>query len=140
MPRTLSDDDYARLLDLRTGLRVFLHWSEEQAAIAGLTGAQHQLLLAVRGRRSPPTIGDLAESLMLKQSSATELVDRAERAGLVVRAADPRDGRVVQVRLTARGRRKLEELSRLHLDELHRLARRIGPIIAGLDRPVAAGA
>ena len=135
---TLTDDDYARLLDLRTGLRVFLHWSEEQAADAGLTAAQHQLLLAVRGHPGPPTIGDIAESLLLKQPSATELVDRAERAGLVARSADQADRRVVHVSLTPRGRRKLEALSRLHLDELHRLAQRIGPIIAGLDQPVAA--
>ena len=37
------DADYRRLLDLRTGLRQFLHWSEQQAPAVGITPAQHQL-------------------------------------------------------------------------------------------------
>ena len=45
----LRDADYEDLLALRTGLRRFLRWSEQQAEAAGLTPAQHQLLLAVRG-------------------------------------------------------------------------------------------
>ena len=51
-----SDADYQQLLEFRDGLRRFLHWSETQATAAGLTPAQHQLLLAVRGhggRRRP---------------------------------------------------------------------------------------
>lgn len=43
------DRDYQRLLELRAGLRRFLHWSESQAQAAGTTPAQHQLLLAIRG-------------------------------------------------------------------------------------------
>ena len=41
----LRDADYEDLLALRTGLRRFLRWSEQQAEEAGLTPAQHQLLL-----------------------------------------------------------------------------------------------
>jgi DNA-binding MarR family transcriptional regulator len=129
----LTDADYARLLSLRTGLRVFLRWSEEQAEHAGLTPAQHQLLLAIRGSQDPPTIGQLAELLLLRHHSTSELVDRAADAGLVVRLADADDGRVVRVRLTRRGEGQLEALSVRHLDELGRLARRIGPLIAGLE-------
>ena len=137
-PPTLTDDDYARLLELRTGLRVFLHWSETQAKRAGLTPAQHQLLLAVRGHPQPPTVGELASSLVLRPHSVTELVDRAASAGLVVRIVGSGDGRIVRVRLTSRGASLLESLTTLHLDELDRLARRIGPIIAGLERPAVA--
>ena len=59
MPPKLTDADYQRLLELRSGLRLFLHWSEQQAASADLTPAQHQLLLAIRGHPDPrgPTIG-----------------------------------------------------------------------------------
>jgi len=142
MPRHLhlTDADYARLLSLRTGLRVFLRWSEEEAERAGLTPAQHQLLLAVRGSQDSPTIGQLAELLLLRHHSASELVDRAAAAGLVARLADADDGRVVRVRLTRRGAEQLETLSVRHLDELGRLARRIGPLIAGLDATDAVGA
>jgi hypothetical protein len=63
MTPTPSDDDYQRLLSLRTGLRRFLRWSERQAQAAGLTPTQHQLLLAVRGHADPrgPTVGGGAE-------------------------------------------------------------------------------
>src|SRR6187397_840176 len=86
-----TDADYRRLLSLRDGLRRFQHWSEVQATDAGLTAAQHQLLLAIRGNGSPPSVGDVAAHLLLKHHSAVELVDRAERAGLVRRAPDPAD-------------------------------------------------
>ena len=48
-------------------LRRFLRWSEDQAAAAGLTPAQHQLLVAVKGHSGPeaPAIRDLAEYLLL---------------------------------------------------------------------------
>src|SRR5919108_1411108 len=94
--------DYQALLQLRTGLRRFLRWSERQAAGAGLTPAQHQLLLAIRGHPDPkgPTIGDVARYLLLRHHSAVGLVDRAESAGLVVRGPDPTNHSMVRLRLT----------------------------------------
>ena len=122
--RDLDDAEYARLLAFRTGLRRFLHWSEEQAAAVGLTPAQHQLLLAIRGHADPagPTIGDVATALFLRHHSAVGLVDRAVDAGLVERRADANDHRVVRLRLTPLGARRIRRLSRLHLEELRRIA------------------
>ena len=45
----LDEEQFRELLAFRTALRRFLRWSDEQAAAAGLTGQQHQLLLAIRG-------------------------------------------------------------------------------------------
>jgi DNA-binding MarR family transcriptional regulator len=120
----LSDAEFEQLLALRSGLRRFLHWSEEQARSAGLTPAQHQLLLAVRGHGDPigPTIGEIARYLVLRHHSASELVDRAVAAGLVSRGADAQNGSVVRVTLTEAGRQRLNELSVQHLDELAQLA------------------
>jgi DNA-binding MarR family transcriptional regulator len=86
-------------LALRHGLRRFLRWSEEQAERSGLTAAQHQLLLAIRGQRGrlQPTIGMVAQELLLRHHSAVELVDRAEAMGLVRRRRDPADQRVVRL-------------------------------------------
>jgi DNA-binding MarR family transcriptional regulator len=116
-----KEPDYERLLGLRDGIRRFLHWSEEQARSVGLTAMQHQLLLAVRGHGSPPSIGDVADHLMLRHHSAVELIDRAEQAGLVSRYADGDDHRVVRVRLTAAAAKKLRALSATHAEELRRL-------------------
>ncbi len=120
----LRDSDYERLLQFRAGLRRFLRWSEDQARGAGVTPAQHQLLLAVRGHPDPrgPSIGELAEYLSLRHHSAVGLVDRAAAAGLVARHPDEQQHGTVRVELTAAGEERLEALSALHLDELSRLA------------------
>jgi DNA-binding MarR family transcriptional regulator len=119
-----TDEDYRRLLELRTGLRRFLRWSERRAQEAGLTPSQHQLMLAIRGHADPrgPTVGDVADHLLLRHHSAVGLVDRAEGAGLVARDQDADNLSVVRLRLTDRGARRLEELSELHLEELAHLA------------------
>ncbi|MFA5885172.1 MAG: MarR family transcriptional regulator [Acidimicrobiia bacterium] len=119
----LTDGDYERLLAFRTELRRFLQWSEQQAHREGLTPAQHQLMLAIRGSRHPlgPTIGDVAESLLLRHHSAVGLVDRAAAAGSVERHQDPDDHRIVRLTLTSSAAKTLARLSVRHLEELERL-------------------
>jgi len=135
----LGDADYERLLEFRDGLRRFLRWSEEQSTAVGLTPAQHQLLLAVRGHAGPtaPTVSDVAEHLLLQQHSVVGLVNRAAAAGLLTRASDPDDQRLVRLRLTKLGERRLAQLSALHLEELRRLAPTLRSVGDGLD--VASG-
>ena len=130
----LSDEDYARLLALRTGLRHFQRWSEQQAQTAGVTPAQHQLLLAIRGHpdRRGPTVGEVADYLLLRHHSTVELADRADSAGLVRRNRDPDDRRIVRLQLTDLGAETLEGLSALHLEELQRLGLRLPSIWEGL--------
>ena len=127
--------DYGRLLEVRTGLRQFLHWSDESARQVGLTPSQHQLLLAVKGHDDErgPSIGDIAGYLVLRHHSAVGLVDRAEASGLVVRHPDPEDLRVVRIRLTPKGSRTLDKLTRSHVEEMRRLAPRLRPLWEGLD-------
>ena len=61
----LSRNDFARLLAFRTDLRRFERWSERQARAVGLSPAQHQLMLAVKGHddRRGPTVGEIADYL-----------------------------------------------------------------------------
>ena len=131
----LDDEQYRDLLRFRTALRKFLHWSDQQAAAAGLTAQQHQLLLAIRGHDGPaaPTIGEIADYLLLKHHSLVELVDRAEQGGFVIRVVDGDDRRVVRLRLTRAGMRVLEKLTAAHLQELTRLAPTIERVARGLD-------
>jgi len=125
---TGAQPDYPALLDFRTALRRFNHWSEQQARTVGLTHAQHQLLLAIKGHRGsePPTVGDVADYLMLRHHSAVELVNRAQAGGLVERERDTSDARMVRLRLTAKGEQCLESLTELHVSELQQL----GPLLA----------
>ncbi len=121
---SLAQSDFEHLLELRTGLRRFLHWSEQQAHAAGLTPAKHQLLLAIRGHSDPagPTIGEIADYLVLRHHSAVGLIDRAVNDGLVERNPDPTARSVVRVTLTQAGSDKLEQLSEAHVQELAHLA------------------
>ncbi len=120
----LEQSDFEHLLELRTGLRRFLRWSEEQAKAAGLTAAQHQLLLAIKGHPDPagPTIGEIADYLVLRHHSAVGLIDRAEKDGLVKRTPDPDSRSVVRVTLTPVGMAKLDALAEAHLQEITHLA------------------
>jgi DNA-binding MarR family transcriptional regulator len=130
----LDDEGYVRLLALRTGLRRFLRWSEQQAEDAGLTPAQHQLLLAIRGHPDPrgPTIGEVADYLLLRHHSTVGLVDRADAAELVIRERDADDHRVVRLRLSEAGAECLEALTAPHLQELERLSLDIAAACEGL--------
>ena len=125
-----SDADYQRLLAFRVRLRRFDHWSRGAAEERGLTHAQHQLLLAVRGHPGTrgPTIGEAAEYLLVRHSTLSELVDRAGALGLVARERDDDDHRVIRLRLTEQGRRVLTELTAAHLEELRRLAPLLGEV------------
>jgi DNA-binding MarR family transcriptional regulator len=135
MTPTPSDDDYRRLLTLRTGLRRFLRWSAQQAEAAGVTPAQHQLLLAIRGHPDErgPTIGEAAGYLLLRHHSVVGLVDRAENAGLIVRMPDAENRSIVRLRLTEQGAAQLDILSELHLAELAHLAPTMHALWAALE-------
>jgi DNA-binding MarR family transcriptional regulator len=135
----LTDQEYEHLSELRHQLRRFLAFSEGQARGAKLEPQQHQLLLAVRGRPSPPTVGELAERLVLRHHSVVELIDRLERRSLVRRVRSTDDRRVAYVELTATGRALLERLSRAHRDELRRsgpgLVRALGSLLPHPRKP-----
>ena len=128
----LRDEDFGRLLAFRDGLRKFLHWSEAEAKAVGLTGAQHQLLLAIRGHGSDPSIREVAEHLLLRHHSVVELVDRAVTARLVERVDDEHDQRIVRLRLTQTGRDRVAALAGVHLEELSRLRSRFDSLWADL--------
>jgi DNA-binding MarR family transcriptional regulator len=128
----ISKAEYERLARFRRALRHFLRFSEVAARSEGLTPQQHQMLLAIRGMpgRDWATITQLAEALQLHHNAIVQLVNRAASMGLVERTPDPDDRRVVQVRLTAEGARKLSKLTSQHRDELRRLRDDLTAILA----------
>lgn len=122
MDSEIGDGDYRTLAQFRRELRRFLHFSAEAAKTAGLTPQQHQALLAIRaGSPDGLLVGELADNLLLKPHSTSELVDRLAAHGWVVRTDDGADRRQVYIRLTDRARALLASLSNDHRAELRRL-------------------
>jgi DNA-binding MarR family transcriptional regulator len=131
----LSDVDYRSLARFRHALRLFQRFSEDAARASGLTPAQHQLLLAIRGHdgAGAPSVSDVADRLQLKLHSAGELVDRAVANGLVERTSDPADARRTLLTLTEAGGAQLAALSVLHRAELRRFRDEMNDILRELD-------
>jgi MarR family transcriptional regulator, organic hydroperoxide resistance regulator len=71
-----------------------------------------ELLLAEVAGHEGIALGELAQRLAVKPPSVTKVVGRLERAGLVTRLADPEDGRVQRVELTAAGRKLMPAIRR----------------------------
>jgi uncharacterized protein YeaO (DUF488 family) len=91
-------------------------------------------MLAIRGHADPrgPTIGEVADYLLLRHHSTVGLIDRADAGGLVRRTRDEDDHRVVRLQLTEMGAECLATLSALHLEELDRLAPQLSATWEGL--------
>src|SRR5689334_19700477 len=110
MPDVPPVDQIVHVAEFRAALRAFLRRSETVARKAGLTPQRYLLLLMIKGaadRTERSTVTELAERLQLAQSTVTELVSRAEEAGLVDREQSEADGRVAHLRLTGEGEDRL---------------------------------
>jgi DNA-binding MarR family transcriptional regulator len=132
-----TTEDYQRVASLRAALRVFARRSERLARAEGITPRQYELLLMIKGaadgsERSRVT--ELAQALQLTQSTVTELVGRAEDAGLLTREASPDDGRVRWLRLSAEGEAKLAAVLRRLGPERRRLAEIVARLPEAADQ------
>jgi DNA-binding MarR family transcriptional regulator len=116
--------DYQSLSEFRYQVRQFLHFVEQAAREAGIEPQQYQALLAIRGlpEWSRATVGALAERMQIRHHSAVELSGRLERNGWIQRTRAAADRREVLLRLTRRGEKLLESLSRMHRRELRTTA------------------
>jgi DNA-binding MarR family transcriptional regulator len=120
VPSRFTESDYRDQADFRCALREFLRFAEEQARQEGVTPQQYVLLVVTRGHASYPmvTIGDIAQALQVRQSSASLLVDRSVRRGLLDRREDPADRRRAIVQLTEEGQRVLDVIMEANRREL----------------------
>jgi DNA-binding MarR family transcriptional regulator len=124
-----SAQDVWRAAEFRSALRRFERESDRVARASGLTPRWYLVLLLIKGApegRERSTVTELAERLHLAQSTVTELVARAEQAGLVRREASPDDGRVAHIALTAEGRARLTQAFRNLATERRALRDAIG--------------
>jgi len=116
----LSKREFETLSQFRYQLRRFLRFSEEVTRTHGVTHLQYLLLLHIKGHpgREWATIGELAERLQAHHHGVVSLVSRCENLGLVYREQSKNDRREVEVHLSGKGEQMVQELARLHRDEL----------------------
>jgi DNA-binding MarR family transcriptional regulator len=69
----------------------------------GLTHPQYLVMLAL-WERSPRTVRDIGDALLLEPATLSPLLKRLEAAGLVTRARNAHDDRALDIELTAEGR------------------------------------
>jgi DNA-binding MarR family transcriptional regulator len=116
---SLTLTQYAALASFRYELRRFLAFSESAAAAVGLPPQQHQALLAIAGHLGPqpPSVGTIAERLLIAPHTAAELVARMIDAALLIKTPSPADRRRMTLTLTENAERLLRELTAAHLNE-----------------------
>ena len=106
-----------------------MRFSENAAAKNGLTPQQYQALLAIRAAPDARLhVGELAEQLLIRPNSATELVNRLESLGFVTRRTAENDRRQILIELTRIAKEILAALASIHRLELQRL----GPLLSDL--------
>src|SRR5581483_9608718 len=93
--------------EFRTELRRFMQRTKVVTTQHGLTPERYDLLLMIKAApEERSTVTELCRSLHLRQTGVTELVKRAEEAGLLRREQSPR---VALLALTPEGERRLLE-------------------------------
>ena len=75
----------------------------------GITTPQFNALLILKDN-DDMTIGDLGNRMYLASSTATDLIDRMERDGLVSRVRDSNDRRVVRLRVLEKGFEMIQQV------------------------------
>ena len=75
----------------------------------GLRTTQRSILMQIARSGNPPSLGELAEALVMDRGALTHTLKPLERDRLVEIRVDPEDRRNRLVALTAAGRSKIEE-------------------------------
>jgi len=76
-----------------------------------VTPPQFDALLSLRDG-GELTMGELCQKMYLACSTATDLIDRMERNGLILRERDTADRRVIRLKMTEKGQSVIEEVLR----------------------------
>ena len=80
----------------------------------GMTLPGFDLMAQIQRPPHGPTMSELSRRLMVTKGNVSDLVERLEGKGLVERRADPADGRVQHIDLTADGEALLARMLPLH--------------------------
>jgi DNA-binding MarR family transcriptional regulator len=116
--RSLERDAY---LSIQRTADLLARGAEEAIKRWGLSATQYNVLRILRGA-GPGGLccGEVAERMLTHDPDITRLLDRLEKRGLIVRARESKDRRVITVRIAPEGLRILAELDG-PIAEFHRL-------------------
>ena len=95
----------------RTAQRITRKW--------GITSTQYNVLRILRGAPQGLPCGEIAGRLITRDPDVTRLLDRMEKRGLISRARESRDRRMVLARLTPEGRKLVDRLDE-PVQKMHR--------------------
>jgi DNA-binding MarR family transcriptional regulator len=134
--RQTSVSEYEAVAEFRSTLRRFQHATDQVARRHGLTARRYELLVMIAGasQARPASTSDVARRMYLELHTVTELVARAEQAGLVSRTPDPEDRRISRLALTVEGQRRLDET----LQALRPERKRVTELLAEIYRQATA--
>ncbi|PKB63643.1 MAG: hypothetical protein BZY80_06130 [SAR202 cluster bacterium Io17-Chloro-G2] len=122
--QTLKEQLSERLADLVERISAQMRpESDEEWSDLELTMPQFRTICLL-GRGSE-RMGNIAGHLTTSMSSATSMIDRLVDKGLVERAPDASDRRVVTCQLTSRGREEMDRFLRINQLRLTRMAGRL---------------
>ena len=104
----------------------FTRGAEALVKTAGLSGAQYNILRVLRGAGDDGLgCSEIGCRLISRDPDITRLLDRMESRGLIARARETKDRRVVTTRITSEGLRVLrsldEPMQQLHHKQLRHL-------------------
>jgi DNA-binding MarR family transcriptional regulator len=106
---------------------------QESDSVAEISPARTAALATIE-REGPLTPSALAQRERIQRPTATRTIAQLEQAGLVVRTADPADGRVVRVAITPHGTALLK---RIRSRKNQYLARRLAELTPQEQRTLA---
>ena len=90
----------------------------------GLTDVQFNALMLLEhqsGSKPGLSQAQLSDMMLVNRANTTSLIDRMEKAELVVRTADASDRRYNIVKLTSRGKKLLEKVEPLYANEVKKI-------------------
>ena len=117
--RQIGSPEEAAFLDLLRTADMLTRGAFEVLKAEDLSSTQYNVLRILRGAVEGLPCGEIAGRLITRDPDVTRLLDRMEKRGLISRARDSRDRRMVLARITAEGLKLVNRLDE-PVQQMHR--------------------
>jgi DNA-binding MarR family transcriptional regulator len=117
--RQVGSPEEAAFLDLLRTADMLTRSAIEVLKAEDLSSTQYNVLRILRGAPQGLPCGEIAGRLITRDPDITRLLDRMEKRGLISRAREKRDRRMVLARLTPEGRKLVDRLDE-PVQKMHR--------------------